>query len=220
MKTNKTTESNGAARPHTFLLRRFYFIILALAFSVLAQAQSDTAVRSEIEIFQVVEKMPEFVGGKEALSEYLNANAVYSQATKDACIMGTVYVTFVVEADGSIEDAKVLRGIHPDLDSISLELVNRMPNLNPGEFRGNPIRVQYSMPIHFGFAPGRNGSPPEMSKYWSKKGKESFFKTCQEQYGKSWAECNCWFNFIIWNYNDKTLKSIDLDEIFKSQKCK
>ena len=219
MKPNKATESNGAGNPHTFLLRRFYFIILALAISMMTQAQSDTAVRSEIEIFQVVEKMPQFVGGKEALSEYLNANAVYSQAAQDANVMGIVYVTFVVEADGSIEDARVIRGLHPDLDEVSLDLVNRMPKWNPGEQRGKPIRVQFTMPIHFGFAPGRNGSPPEMSKYWSKKGKESFFRTCQEQYGNSWAKCDCWFNFIIWNYNDETLKSIDLDEMFKKQKC-
>jgi TonB family protein len=219
MKPNKATESNGAGNPHTFLLRRFYFIILALAISMMTQAQSDTTNQFEMELIGVVEKMPTFPGGDEARMRYTNSNAIYTQAARDASVSGIVYLTFIVEADGSIKEARVMKGVHPDLDSISLDLINRMPNWNPGEQRGKPTSCQFYLPIRFDFTPGQNGSPPEMSKYWYKSGKESFFRTCQEQYAKSWAECDCWFNFIIWNYNDETLKSIDLDEVFKKQKC-
>jgi TonB family protein len=214
MKTNKATgknaKSNGAGSPHTSLLRRFFFIFLVLMISALAHAQSDTTDQPEMELILVVEKMPEFVGGDIARMRYFKANAIYTQAAQDANAGGIVYVSFWIEADGSITQSKILRGVHPDLDSVSLDLVNRMPNWIPAEQRGKPIRCQFTMPIRFG---------PEMSKYWRKKGEKRFLKICEEQYGKSRAECDCWFNFIIWNYNNRTLNSLDLDEIFKSQRC-
>jgi TonB family protein len=223
MKTNKTTGkntvSNGAGSSHAFLFKRFFLIIFVLTISALAHAQSDTTDQQEMQIYQVVEKMPQFIGGKQALSEYLNVNAIYSQAAKDANVRGIMYVSFIVEPDGSIEDATIVRGLHPDLDSVSLDLVNRMPDWIPGKQWGKPVRCQFTMPIHFDFSQSKNESLPEMSKYWHKKGEKRFFKICEEQYGKSRTECDCWFNFIIWNYNDMTLNSLDLDEIFKTQKC-
>jgi TonB family protein len=214
MKTNKAigkkAAGNGAGSSLTFRFRRFFLIIFVLMISSLAHAQSDTTDLPEIELIFVAEKMPTYPGGDEARMRYINDNATYTQAAKDANATGIVYLTFIVEADGSITQARILKGVHPDLDSISLDLVNRMPNWIPAEQRGKPVRCQFTMPIRFG---------PEMSKYWRKEGEKRFLKTCEEQYGKSRAECDCWFNFIIWNYNDKTLKSLDLDEIFKSQKC-
>ncbi|NCA86434.1 MAG: energy transducer TonB [Clostridia bacterium] len=214
MKTNKATgektAGNGAGSSCTFLLKRFFLIIFVLMISAMAHAQSDTTDLPEIELIFVAEKMPTFPGGDEARMRYVISNAVYTRAAQDANAGGRVYVSFWVEADGSITQARILKGVHPDLDSISLDLVNQMPDWIPAEQRGKPVRCQFTMPIRFG---------PEMSKYWRKKGEKRFLKICGEQYGKSRAECDCWFNFIIWNYNDKTLKSLDLDEIFKNQKC-
>jgi protein TonB len=103
----------------------------------------------EEEIFTIVEKMPEFPGGTEQLFKYLGKNIEYPPMAKDAGIKGKVYVTFVVDKDGSITDVKVLRGIGGGCDEEAIRVVKGMPKWNPGKQRGKSVRVQYNLPINF-----------------------------------------------------------------------
>ena len=103
----------------------------------------------EEEIFTIVEKMPEFPGGTEKLFKYLGQNIEYPPMAKDAGIKGKVYVTFVVDKDGSITDVKVLRGIGGGCDEEAIRVVKGMPKWNPGKQRGKSVRVQYNLPINF-----------------------------------------------------------------------
>ncbi|HNU78363.1 MAG TPA: energy transducer TonB, partial [Prolixibacteraceae bacterium] len=64
-------------------------------------------------------------------------------------IQGKVYVTFVVDRDGGISDAKVARGVDPSLDKEALRVVNSLPKWKPGKQRGKPVRVSYTVPISF-----------------------------------------------------------------------
>lgn len=103
----------------------------------------------EEEIFTIVEKMPEFPGGTEKLFKYLGKNIEYPPMAKDAGIKGKVYVTFVVDKDGSITDVKVLRGIGGGCDEEAVRVVKSMPKWTPGKQRGKSVRVQYNLPINF-----------------------------------------------------------------------
>jgi len=103
----------------------------------------------EEEIFTIVEKMPEFPGGTEKLFRYLGKNIEYPPMAKDAGIKGKVYVTFVVDKDGSITDVKVLRGIGGGCDEEAIRVVKGMPKWSPGKQRGKSVRVQYNLPINF-----------------------------------------------------------------------
>jgi len=103
----------------------------------------------EEEIFTIVENMPEFPGGTKKLFQYLGKNIKYPAMAKDAGIKGKVYVTFVVDKDGSIADVKVLRGIGGGCDEEALRVVKSMPKWSPGKQRGKPVRVQYNLPINF-----------------------------------------------------------------------
>ena len=60
-----------------------------------------------------------------------------------------MYVTFVVEKDGSVTDAKVLRGVSEEVDAEALRVINAMPKWKPGMQQGVPVRVQYNIPIIF-----------------------------------------------------------------------
>jgi len=100
-------------------------------------------------VFNVVETMPEFPGGNDGRHQYLASALTYPEEAKKAGITGTVYITFVVEADGSISDAKVLRGIGHGCDEAALEAVRNMPEWKPGMQRGKAVRVQFNMPIRF-----------------------------------------------------------------------
>lgn len=101
------------------------------------------------QVFQVVEVDPEFPGGIEALIKYLSENIKYPEQAKKDKIQGKVYISFVVEKDGSVADAKVLRGIGGGCDEEALRVVNAMPKWTPGKQRNTPVRVQFNLPVVF-----------------------------------------------------------------------
>lgn len=103
----------------------------------------------EAEIFQIVEEMPSFPGGEEALFEYLKNNIKYPQMARESNIQGTVYIGFVVEPDGSISHVEVKRGIGGGCDVEAVRVVKNMPRWTPGKQRGKPVRVSYTLPIKF-----------------------------------------------------------------------
>ncbi len=100
-------------------------------------------------IFTVVEDQPEFPGGEAARQRFLEENLRYPQMAREAGIQGTVFVTFVVETDGSVTDVRILRGIGGGCDEEAIRVVSMMPRWEPGRQRGQPVRVQFNMPIRF-----------------------------------------------------------------------
>ena len=103
----------------------------------------------EEEIFQVVENMPEFPGGMAELMKYLQKNIKYPTISQENGVQGRVIVQFVVNRDGSIVDPVVLRSVDPYLDKEALRVVSTMPKWKPGEQRGKPVRVKFTLPVQF-----------------------------------------------------------------------
>lgn len=103
----------------------------------------------EEEIFTVVENDPEFPGGMDALYKYLRENIKYPQIAKENNITGRVFVTFVVEKDGSIANPRILRDIGGGCGAEAIRVVKSMPKWNPGKQRGKPVRVQFNLPVMF-----------------------------------------------------------------------
>jgi len=101
------------------------------------------------EVFQVVEKMPLFPGGEIALQKYINANIQYPELARKEGIQGRVYVTYIVEIDGSISDVRILRGIGGGCDEEAMRVVSEMPKWSSGTQRGKAVRVQFNLPIVF-----------------------------------------------------------------------
>jgi protein TonB len=103
----------------------------------------------EVQIFMVVESMPEYPGGEAALYAFLAENIKYPQMAKESGIQGRVFVTFVVERDGRVTDVRVLRGIGGGCDEEAIRVVQSMPKWTPGKQRGKSVRVQYNLPVKF-----------------------------------------------------------------------
>lgn len=101
------------------------------------------------EIFTVVEEQPQYPGGDESRIKYLQDNIKYPDEAKELGVQGKVFVTFVVEVDGSITDVRVLRGIGAGCDEEAIRVVKGMPKWVPGKQRGVPVRVQFNLPIKF-----------------------------------------------------------------------
>ncbi|MGP1420610.1 MAG: energy transducer TonB [Tannerella sp.] len=124
-----------------------------------AQAQTQTYVppavkveeeeESSQQIFMVVEEMPEFPGGQAALMSFIAKSIKYPVVAQENGIQGRVTCSFVVNKDGSIVDAEVVRGIDPSLDKEALRVINTMPKWKPGKQRGKPVRVKFTVPINF-----------------------------------------------------------------------
>jgi periplasmic protein TonB len=104
---------------------------------------------AEETIFTIVEDDPEFPGGQTALMQYLQSSLRYPTMAREAGIQGTVFVTFVVERDGSITDVRILRGVGGGLDEEAVRVVRNMPRWKAGRQRGQAVRVQFNLPIRF-----------------------------------------------------------------------
>ena len=109
----------------------------------------DIATSEEDTVYQIVEEMPQFPGGDQAMMDFMAKNVVYPQEAKDKGIAGRVFVSFVVEKDGSIDEVKVMRGIGGGCDEEAVRVVKSMPKWKPGKMKGEPVRVSYMMPINF-----------------------------------------------------------------------
>ena len=103
----------------------------------------------EEEVFLVVEDDPEFPGGLEALSRFIAENIKYPQLAKENNITGRVFVTFVVEKDGSVANVKVLRDIGGGCGAEAVRVVKAMPKWKPGKQRGKAVRTQFNLPVSF-----------------------------------------------------------------------
>jgi protein TonB len=99
--------------------------------------------------FLTAEVMPEFLGGQEALQRYMQRNLHYPPVALRNGIEGRVYVTFVVQADGSVADVQVLKGLGYGTDEEAVRVVKNMPAWKPGMQNKRSVAVRYTMPITF-----------------------------------------------------------------------
>ncbi|MDR1880910.1 MAG: energy transducer TonB [Tannerellaceae bacterium] len=100
-------------------------------------------------IFAVVETMPEFPGGDLELLRFVQKSIKYPVIAQENGVQGRVICSFVVNRDGSVVDAEVLRPVDPSLDKEALRVIGTMPKWTPGKQRGKPVRVKYTLPITF-----------------------------------------------------------------------
>ena len=99
--------------------------------------------------FDVVEEMPQFPGGPSELMKFLAETVKYPEAAEKTGTQGRVIASFIVEKDGSISGAKVVKNVSEELDAEALRVINAMPKWTPGKQSGKAVRVKYTIPITF-----------------------------------------------------------------------
>jgi TonB family protein len=100
-------------------------------------------------VFLIVEEMPEFPGGADAMGKYITNNIIYPKEAVKKGISGVVYVQFVVEKDGLVDQVKIARGVHELLDNEAIRVVKSMPKWKPGMQKGEPVSVSFIIPVNF-----------------------------------------------------------------------
>ena len=127
-------------------------ILVILGVEVVIAPPVEAPVEEEEEevIFMVVESMPEFPGGQQALFKYLAENVKYPVIAQENGIQGRVICQFVVNKDGSIVDVVAVRSSgEASLDKEAIRVIKSMPKWKPGKQRGKPVRVKYTVPVNF-----------------------------------------------------------------------
>ncbi|WP_091815447.1 M56 family metallopeptidase [Prevotella communis] len=99
--------------------------------------------------FDVVEQMPEFPGGQEALMQFLRQEVKYPKEAEEKGLQGRVVVRYIIEKDGSISEVEIVKSVNEYLDAEAIRVVNAMPKWKPGKQKGEPVRVKFTLPITF-----------------------------------------------------------------------
>ncbi len=110
---------------------------------------ADPAKSTEDHIFVVVEEMPSYPGGDQALMDYIYANLKYPDEAREQKISGRVTLRFVITKEGKVSDVTVVKGVDPLLDAEAVRVISGLPQWNPGKQSGVPVNVYYSVPISF-----------------------------------------------------------------------
>lgn len=103
-------------------------------------------------IFIVVEESASFPGGIQEMMNFIKNNLKYPQQARETGTQGKVFVSFVVEKDGSLTDVKVLRDIGSGCGEEAVRVVKSMPKWKPAKQRGKPVRMQFNLPVAFTLA--------------------------------------------------------------------
>lgn len=122
--------------------------------SVLAgKAETHTTVEQtnsgSDEVYMVVEDMPEFPGGNDSMMKFISNNLVYPKVAKENKIQGYVVLQFIVDEEGKIINARVLKGIGHGCDEEALRVIHSMPKWKPGKQRGKAVSTYSTIPIIF-----------------------------------------------------------------------
>lgn len=140
-----------------------YVLFAPLAFALLlasnisctsTEKQDEQSSKMEVKadengIYTVAEEMPMYPGGTGELMKFLSKNLQYPASSMEKGIQGRVVVQFVVQKDGSIENAKIVRSVDPLLDKEALRVINQMPKWEPGKVQGKAVPVKYTVPVNF-----------------------------------------------------------------------
>ncbi len=153
---------------------------------VVLQTERDTTqINDSDEVFVFVTDGPSFIGGDEARLNYFINNIHYPKQAKEKHMQGTVYVTFIVEKDGSVSNVKVLRGVCPSIDQESIRVVKNMPKWKPGLVKEKPVRVQFNLPIRFFLTDGSDVEPMSKAEWKAYKKKQKAEEKAKKKTAKA-----------------------------------
>ena len=196
MMNKKRTHTAGRIKYALFVPLAAALLIASNISCISSEKQEEISEKQESraaegEVFMVVEEMPEFPGGMGECMKWLGQNIKYPADAKEKGVQGRVIVQFVVEKDGTIVNAKVVRGVDPDLDAEALRVVNQSPKWKPGKQKGEAVRVKYTLPIMFRLGNDSSDSKAAEAPREAKVDENGVHQVCEEmpEFPGGMAEC-------------------------------
>lgn len=179
-------EVNKSVNLDQIVLRKKNNMLSELTIKLNGSSEQNNTVTSETAKTQltVIEQEPQFPGGIEGLNEFLASAISYSAEAYRENIQGKVFVSFTVNEKGYVRDPKIVKGIGSGLDEEALRVVLKMPRWEPGRQGGEPIAVQYNLPINFQIASNNPKSPARFNNYSTPKNDQGFNQTQEIKNGQ------------------------------------
>ena len=206
MMNKKRTHTAGRIKYALFVPLAAALLIASNISCISSEKQEEVSEKQESravegEVFQVVEEMPEFPGGMPECMKWLGQNIKYPAEAKEKGVQGRVIVQMVVEKDGTITNAKVVRGVDPLLDAEALRVVNQSPKWKPGMQKGEAVRVKYTLPIMFKLSNDSSDSKVAETPRKAIVDENGVHQICEElpEFQGGMAECMKWLGKNI-NY--------------------
>ena len=112
-------------------------------------AQSGKMTQANDEVYKVAEIMPEYPGGMDALMNYMGNNLKYPEDAKSDKVEGTVYVSFIINKEGLVEQVTAKKGVNEALDAEAVRVIKEMENWTPGYHNGKAVDVEMVLPVKF-----------------------------------------------------------------------
>lgn len=138
-------------------MKRYLALFVLVLSGVIAKAQTITSTDKPVSkrmvdtnaVYTAVEKPGTFPGGIDKFYKYLEKNSKYPIATEPGEPSLRVYLTFIIEKDGSLTNVKIMRGVNSELDVEAIRLIKASAPWTPGEQSGYKVRMEYTIPIAF-----------------------------------------------------------------------
>ena len=133
---------------------RSLFVLLAatVILPAAAQVEPKTTTPQTDDVYVIVEEMPEFPGGKQALGQYLGAHITYPAVAQRNGLEGLVVLSFVVDQQGNITDIEPVKRLGGGTDEEAIRVVKSMPRWKPGKQNGRYVKTRFTLPIRFEMA--------------------------------------------------------------------
>jgi TonB family protein len=213
MMNKKRTHTAGRIKYALFVPLAAALLIASNISCISSEKQEEISEKQESrtaegEVFQVVEEMPEFPGGMAECMKWLAQNIKYPAEAQEKGVQGRVIVQMVVEKDGTITHAKVVRGVDPLLDTEALRVVNSSPKWKPGKQNGEAVRVKYTLPIMFRLGGDSSDSKAAEAPKEAKVDENGVHQICEEmpEFPGGMQECMKWLGKNI-NYPEDCKKA-------------
>lgn len=141
-------------KTQTFSMKILYSILIIIfsQINVFCQDENNVdsiATKTRKSDSLLVEMLPQYPDGTEAMYRFIAKNIKYPEKAKNALIEGKVYASFVIEKDGTVGEMKILKGIGYGCDEETLRVIALMPNWTPGMQNNKAVRVQMNLPVSF-----------------------------------------------------------------------
>ena len=121
--------------------------VKAMIYSTLGKPLTNAAMDEQI--YEKVDKMPEYPGGINALLSYIGQNLRYPSSAQKQGIQGRVIVSFVINQKGEVVKTDLQKGVNPELNQEAIRIVNSLAKWTPGVKDGKIVSVHFSLPVNF-----------------------------------------------------------------------
>ncbi|MDP4203752.1 MAG: energy transducer TonB [Bacteroidota bacterium] len=132
-------------------MKHYFFlsILILSVFCTSAKNPKKQIAASDTTVYTIVDKMPEFPGGKEAMMLFIKNNIRYPDIYQESSIQGRVLISCIVEKDGILSNIQIAHGIDGPLDMEAVRVVSIMPKWSPGILKGKKVRTKITIPVNF-----------------------------------------------------------------------